>query len=236
MKLNLILSIFCLLLCPALYGEIVVSQDKNGKILITNEPTRTGNRFGKRRARRIKRKGVTYMKEPSSKVPAKYLNKIRKYAFKHGVDEKLIIAVARAESGFNQFAVSKKGAVGIMQLMRDTAIQYGVIDRYNADQNIDAGVRHLKYLKNKYNNDLPLVLAAYNAGEEAVKKYNGIPPYNETRTYIKRVMRFMGRSYGGRFNAKISTRIYQYRTKDGKTVITDSFPSNAVKGSVQILD
>ena len=103
--------------------------------------------------------------------------------------------MAKAESSFNPFAVSPKGAVGIMQLMKDTARQYGVINRYNAQENIEAGVRHLKYLYEKFQGNIPLTLAAYNAGEEAVSKYNGVPPYRETKKYIRRVMSLMGMSY-----------------------------------------
>ena len=82
-----------------------------------------------------------------------------------------------------------------MQLMKDTALQYGVFNRYNADENLEAGVKHLKYLYQKYKSNIPLTLAAYNAGEESVRKYNGIPPYPETKQYIRRVMSLMGMSY-----------------------------------------
>ena len=121
-----------------------------------------------------------------------------------------------------------------MQLMAETARDYGVLNRYNEDQNMDAGVRHLKYLHKKYNGNLPLTLAAYNAGEEAVKKHGGVPPYNETRVYIKRVMTYMGMSYSDLF-AGTSTKIYQYRTPDGKLTITDTYPANAV-GEVTVFE
>ena len=120
--------------------------------------------------------------------------------------------MAKAESSFNPFAVSPKGAVGIMQLMKDTARQYGVINRYNADENIEAGVKHLKYLYEKYRGNIPLTLAAYNAGEEAVSKYNGVPPYKETKHYIRRVMSLMGMSYTLSSPAPAKTKIYKYTT------------------------
>jgi soluble lytic murein transglycosylase-like protein len=206
-------------------AEILVYQDKEGKITITNEAGHTSKKI---KARKGKSGTTIYISSVNaSNVPVKYLKKIRKLAKKYGVKESLITAVARAESGFNPFAVSKKGAVGIMQLMVDTARRYGVVNRYNADQNLEAGVRHLKYLSKKYNHNIPLILAAYNAGEDAVKKYRGVPPYKETRTFIKRVMVYMGMSYSRYFNTKPNTKIYQYRTPDGKIMITDTYPGKA---------
>lgn len=218
---------------PVVRAEIVVSQDKNGNFRITNQSRSS------LKAKKVYRRsgGLTFVPPSSSlsKVPAKYLTKIKTLAKKYGLKESLIIAVARAESGFNRFAVSRKGAVGIMQLMKETARIYGVVDRYDADQNLEGGVRHLKYLFKKYNRNIPLTLAAYNAGEKAVKKYKGVPPYKETRTFIKRVMSYMGMNYSNYFNSRFGSSIYQYRTKDGKIVITDTYPSNA-PGPVTIIE
>lgn len=219
---------------PDGWTEIIISQDKDGNLTVTNEPTsyKKGPKVYKKRSG-----GLTFV--PSSfsleKVPQKYLIKIKKLSQKYGVKKDLIIAVARAESGFNPFAVSRKGAVGIMQLMADTAMKYGVVNRYNADQNLEAGVRHLKYLYKKYNRNIPLTLAAYNAGETAVEQYKGVPPYKETRAFIKRVMNYMGMTYSSFYNSKFSTKIYQYRTKDGRIVITDSYPANA-EGPITIIE
>jgi hypothetical protein len=216
------------------WAEITISQDKDGNLKITNGSTsyKKGPKVYKRRSG-----GLTFVPSLSSlnKVPKKYLIKIKKLSQKYGVKEDLIIAVARAESGFNPFAVSRKGAVGIMQLMADTARKYGVVNRYNADQNLEAGVRHLKYLHKKYNRNIPLTLAAYNAGETAVETYKGVPPYKETRTFIKRVMNYMGMTYSSFYNSKFSTKIYQYRTKDGRIVITDSYPHNA-EGPITVIE
>lgn len=221
------------LLTETAMAEILVYQDKEGKITITNDRNHSSKQY---RGRKNKSGTTIYVSSAkTSNIPRKYLVKIRKLAQKYGVKESLIIAVARAESGFNPFAVSKKGAVGIMQLMVDTARKYGVVNRYNADQNLDAGVRHLKYLYKKYNHNLPLTLAAYNAGEDAVKKYRGVPPFQETRTFIKRVMAYMGMSYSHYFYTKPKTKIYQYRTPDGKIMITDTYPTNAV-GEVTVFE
>lgn len=150
-------------------------------------------------------------------IPATYHALILSLSADHGVDTNLVFAVCRAESGFNPQARSKKGAVGLMQLMPDTAQQYGVTDRTDPEQNLKGGIKHLKYLQDKYQS-LPLTLAAYNAGEEPVRKYRGIPPYKETQEYVERVMRFMGLSYSGLSSKK---RIFLYRQPNGRILLTD---------------
>lgn len=116
---------------------------------------------------------------------------IHQMARRHEVDVALVKAVIRTESYFNPNATSRVGASGLMQLMPQTAAKYGVTDLYSPKQNIEAGVKHLKYLLQRYPDQLSHVLAAYNAGENAVDKYNGIPPYEETQNYVKKVMRFL---------------------------------------------
>jgi soluble lytic murein transglycosylase-like protein len=110
---------------------------------------------------------------------------------KHDVDWKLVAAVMKAESNFNPRAVSPKGAQGLMQLMPATARLYRVTDPYDPIQNIDAGVRHLKMLMNRFPGKLDLVLAAYNSGERTVNHFKGIPPFDETRSYVKKVLHWM---------------------------------------------
>lgn len=105
----------------------------------------------------------------------------------HGVDPRLVAAVARRESAFNANAVSTAGACGIMQLMPDTARLFGVSDIFDVRQNVFAGARYLRTLLDSFNGNLDLALAAYNAGPGAVAKYNGVPPFAETRAYIRAV-------------------------------------------------
>ena len=119
-----------------------------------------------------------------------FANHVRTASEKYEMDWKLITAVMKVESNFNPRAVSPKGALGLMQIMPDTAKLYRVKRPYDPEQNIEAGVKHLKKLMTRYNNKLELVLAAYNAGEKAVDRFNGIPPYNETQQYVKKVLNF----------------------------------------------
>jgi hypothetical protein len=121
---------------------------------------------------------------------------IKAAAQRHRLPESLITAVISVESGFDHAAVSSKGARGLMQLMPQTSAMIGVRDPHSPDQNIDAGASHLRAMLDTFKEDLPLALAAYNAGEQNVIRYHGIPPYPETRRFVARVLRKMGDKSG----------------------------------------
>ena len=226
MKHEAIILLITWLSTGSLFAGLIVRQDKNGHIVLTNTMD----------AAILKKDAISFLTSSySTVIPTQYKNKIQTLTQKHDLREDLVIAVAKAESSFNPFAVSPKGAVGLMQLMKDTARQYGVFNRYNANDNLEAGVKHLKYLYEKYRNNIPLTLAAYNAGEESVSKYNGIPPYPETKQYIRRVMSLMGMSYTFSTSAPAKMKIYKYTTSSGRTIITDTLPAETT-GNIEILN
>jgi hypothetical protein len=137
---------------------------------------------------------------------------VKKYARLHGVDEALVWAVMRHESGFNPQAVSPAGAIGLMQLMPGTASLMGVGDPFNIEQNIAAGIAYLEYCLSRFHQDLVLALAAYNAGPQNVSRYQGCPPFPQTRQYVAAVLQ----TYGGS---------PQYRNSVCAASVTDEVPA-----------
>ncbi len=141
----------------------------------------------------------------STGAPARLGPLLDEVSRRHGMDPKLIATVIGVESGFDEMAVSPKGARGLMQLMPETARLYGVQNVHDARDNVEAGVAYLKDLTRRYDGNLRLALAAYNAGPEAVERAGGVPNYRETRTYIRRIEarygRDLERALGGRATA-----------------------------------
>ncbi|MDZ4733146.1 MAG: lytic transglycosylase domain-containing protein [Nitrospirota bacterium] len=119
---------------------------------------------------------------------------VSRAAQQHHVQPALLLAVMKAESSFNPTAVSRAGAVGLMQLIPETAIRHGVRNLYDANDNITGGAKHLRYLLDRFHGNIRLALAAYNAGERKVERYGQIPPYKETQDYVKKVLVYY-RSY-----------------------------------------
>jgi len=146
---------------------------------------------------------------------------VNRVSLEHGVDPKLVDALVRVESSYDPRAVSRKGAMGLMQLMPDTADRLQVEDPFDPEQNVRAGVKEFSRLVDRYAGSLQLALAAYNAGEGAVARYRGIPPYNETRNYVSRILTlYTGRPFrlAGTYRAK---PVRMMRDREGKTVITN---------------
>ena len=131
---------------------------------------------------------LTSMRSPVSMTKAQLQGLISNVSKKYNVDEKLVNAVIKQESGFNPKATSHCGAMGLMQLMPNTAKEMGVKDAYNPLQNIEGGVKYLSTLLKRYNGNTVLALAAYNAGPSTVDKYSGVPPYKETQNYVRNIL------------------------------------------------
>ncbi len=185
---------------PAL-ADIYRYTDENGVMHITNLPTSPDYKLWIKERRVIIKAGIDM---------TKYGPLIQKASDKYKVDYSLVKAVIKAESNFNHKAVSPKGAQGLMQLMPKTASTLQVKDSFEPESNIEGGVKYLRYLMNVYNGHLPLALAAYNAGEKAVARYGGIPPYAETKGYVRRVMALY--------------KQYSSEPKEGRTAIVSMRP------------
>jgi soluble lytic murein transglycosylase-like protein len=153
----------------------------------------------------------------------KYSSIITRVARTYGISSELIKAIIKVESNYNARAVSPKGARGLMQLMPDTAKRFGVSDSFDPEQNIVGGVKFLRFLFEEFGeNNLDLVLAGYNAGEQAVKKHNDqIPPYRETKQYVKKVMALYNPAAPSAYKHTKTSTIYRYVNKNGTVTFTN---------------
>jgi soluble lytic murein transglycosylase-like protein len=168
-------------------GDIYRYVDADGVIHLTNVPANPRVKYDLI----LREKRVLFNVKPAE--INRYDHLIAKASQKYNVDSALVKAVIKAESNFNHQAVSPKGARGLMQLMPATAASLQVTDSFHPGNNIDGGVRYLRYLLNLFRGDLPLALAAYNAGEAAVARHQyTIPPFRETQTYVRRVLHYFG--------------------------------------------
>jgi Transglycosylase SLT domain/Domain of unknown function (DUF4124) len=182
--------LLCLSLAQPVLSDVYVYKDKQGVLTFTNAPSHPGYRRVIREANGEITVGGS---AGSLGSPETYDQVIRSASDRYNVDPELVRAVIKVESDFNSAARSNKGAMGLMQLMPDTARLHNVLNVFDPIDNIEGGVRHLKLLLNKYQGDLQLSLAAYNAGIKAVEKHGGIPPFTETKEYVRRVLSYYQR-------------------------------------------
>lgn len=215
---------------PVSAGALYRFEDDQGVVHFTNVPTDPRYRF-------VRRDPEPDAATPASPAPRPgllarglqgFADLIRATAERHGVDSRLVEAVVHVESAGNPTAVSPKGARGLMQLMPERAAELGVRDPFDPRQNVDGGVRHLRDLLQRFGGDVTLALAAYNAGEGAVRTYGGVPPYPETRDYVQRVRALYDGA--GRLQARSVAlppppeRIYREVAADGTVIFTNLPP------------
>jgi soluble lytic murein transglycosylase-like protein len=177
---------------PSLAGSVYVYETPNGNRLITDV-----ERFGDEYSLIKEYRTTPYRNAPYEPAPwtartiqSRYDGLINEVAATHKMEPALVKAVVHVESAFDPFAISRAGAMGLMQLMPETASRYSLSrDQFDPRRNITAGVTHLSELVQQFDGNIRFALAGYNAGSGAVKKYNGIPPYSETQNYVERVMK-----------------------------------------------
>ena len=167
-------------------ADIYKYEDAQGVIHLTNVPIESGVKY----VLIMREKRILLDRKLGDNI-SQYDDLIVKASERHKIEPALIKAIIKAESNFNHRAVSRKGAKGLMQLMPATASSLQVQDSFHPENNIEGGVKYLRYLLNYFNGNLPLALAAYNAGENAVIRHRGIPPYRETQVYVERVLSYL---------------------------------------------
>ncbi len=177
----------CLAVALPAEAQIYTWRDRSGHLVLSNKPRTDG---GKQLATYAV-PGPTLMrttnKPAGSSGHTRYDDLIQQHASQKGLSPELVRAVIQAESGFNPRAISSKGAMGLMQLMPATARELGVSDAFHPEQNIRGGVTYLARLLARYDQNVELALAAYNAGPVSVERYGAVPPYRETRDYVKKI-------------------------------------------------
>jgi hypothetical protein len=166
------------------------SMTEGGTIEMTNVPTEDRFRPAGHNIRRIHPRVSVHEVERA----------VARYAWQYQLHPALLLAVIKAESDFNPTVISRAGAVGLMQLIPETAIRHGVENLYDTNDNIRGGARHIRYLLDRFNGNLRLAVAAYNAGEHRVERFHAIPPYQETREYVRKVMTYY-KSFKGHYRS-----------------------------------
>lgn len=195
--LSLLIGVF-LAMSVSVRAQVYAYTDENGITVLTSQkPDTTKYQVKNYGCFGTCRTGVNWERTPLKQT--EYAMEVNDAASNFGVDKALIRAIIHAESWFEPKAVSKAGAVGLMQLMPATQKRFGVTDPHDPKQNINAGVAYLAWLMDEFDRDISHVISAYNAGENAVKRHNGVPPFTETQEYLRRVNILYERYYNHAF-------------------------------------
>jgi soluble lytic murein transglycosylase-like protein len=228
-----VVAVFAAALAATAHADIYQYTDENGVVNFTNAPGPSVKKPRRIRAEARTTSNGSRSSAPatapqrwlndSATIPASYQEYINSACEKYGVDPSLVHALVKVESDFNPFALSQKGAMGLMQLMPQTAADLNVKNSFSPQDNINGGVRYLRYLLDRYEGNLSLALAAYNAGETAVKRWGTVPPFKETKDYVKKIMSIY-QGTGKSIEAPRYT-IYVGHSADGTLLLTDN-PSN----------
>jgi hypothetical protein len=221
---------------PTANADIYQFVDEKGVVHFTNVPSSGAkksmkvhsdqNRSSLQQATAPRTSGEKSRVNSSDTISVSYVNIINSACSRFGVDPSLVHAIVKVESDFNPFAISRKGAMGLMQLMPQTANTLNVRNTFSPDENIEGGVKYLRYLLDRYEGNLSLTLAAYNSGETAVKKWGTVPPFKETQDYVKKILQIYNGT-GNTFTPRYT--IYIGAGADGTILLTDNPSSHPDK-------
>ncbi len=223
----------------AAHADIYQYTDEDGVVHFTNVNVAKGKKYRRHpesagtssNANQVRRQRSSPPQAASAvtstNVPSAYLESINTACDRHGVDPALVHAIMKVESDFNPMAISRKGAMGLMQLMPQTAVDMNVRNTFDPGENIDGGVKYMRYLLDRYEGNVSLALAAYNSGENAVKRWGTIPPFPETQNYVQKIMRLY--NGGGTMTTRPRYTVYMGYGEDGAIVVTDNPTNNKSK-------